>query len=785
MDDEQQSSAAFPAMPIMPDDIRQDQRLHAMLLSHLESCRKEAVLHRFNVGIDDLWDTLEDNYIGTDEGASAGRRIWQKPTVLDAPAQLNDDGKPEQPRSNVFVRLTAKYVDAASEKIAELLIPSVGKAFSIEPTPVGEDMDSDALNEPVVENGVELGRPLNETEKQQRIQSGMGAPTDDEEVPLRHADLLAEKRQRLAEQAKRAERRIEDWMAHSHWPSVCNEVLFDAARLGVGVVKNFPINHKARKMDENGNAEVTMVPMPSVKSVRPRDLFPDPGCGDRIENGNYVCERAYISEKQLAELKGQPNYWPDAIDSALAEGPRRVEPMTNGEDLQREMEQANTRTKPYELWHFYGAIRLDELPFMASEGLMASSPCAAMTDIINVVCTTVNDRLVSVTRNPHNSGAFPFLAFPWRRRPTSWTGIGVGEQMIVPQFLVNGATRALNDNAALASGVQIILGSGVYPEDEEYTVTPNKLWRLSDDQPSQRADEAMRTFVFPSRIRELLAFIDFALRLAEESTNIPLISGGQSGATQHQTLGGVTLQNNNANQLLRGVARQFDELLMKPLIELFYDELLVNKSVPSEEKGDWKIVPLASSVLVERAIRDDFLLALTDISFRPESGIDPEKFTEILLQSRRIDASTIMRTEDERKSRRESPPPPDPTVLAAEVRAEIEKHKTEAMATIKREELAAKERMHAEQDKRAAVRDAESIKESEAERDMRFRVAILDYANKHETTLEKAKADLTKVVLTLRTQERLAKMRDGVVGQVAHTPAEPPGRAEDGRAFEQ
>jgi hypothetical protein len=78
----------------------------------------------------------------------------------------------------------------------------------------------------------------------------------------------------------------------------------------------------------------------------------------------------------------------------------------------------------------------------------------------------------------------------------------------------------------------------------------------------------------------------------------------------------------------------------------------------------------------------------------------------------------------------------------------------------------------------------------------RRQIAMLEYANRNQISLDRAKADLAKTAMTLRTQEKL-NAADNAVDLHKHSqrpekprrgarpPGQVPGKAGNGRAFEQ
>ncbi|WP_196299654.1 hypothetical protein, partial [Streptococcus pneumoniae] len=75
------------------------------------------------------------------------------------------------------------------------------------------------------------------------------------------------------------------------------------------------------------------------------------------------------------------------------------------------------------------AVGVDELPDELDE--------------ISAVVTMINDTVIRATPNPLESGKFGYHAMPWSRRAGSWAGVGVAEQIAMPQRMINAATREL------------------------------------------------------------------------------------------------------------------------------------------------------------------------------------------------------------------------------------------------------------------------------------------------------------------------------------------------------
>ena len=155
-----------------------------------------------------------------------------------------------------------------------------------------------------------------------------------------------------------------------------------------------------------------------------------------------------------------------------------------------------------------------------------------------------------------------------------------------------------------------------------------------------------------------------------------------------------------------------------------------------------------------------------------------------VLKTKRFIPDKFTMDEDKRKN---LPAPVMPAIEVAKIRAASEEKK---MALEKDIAIAAnaltKHRVDIDTDRDTAYNQALADRE-EAGMQLRLQelgikreLAMLDYANKRDISLDKVKAELAQEAMRLKTQKELAG-----VAQVATPSFEPPGRAAPGHAFEQ
>jgi hypothetical protein len=276
-------------------------------------------------------------------------------------------------------------------------------------------------------------------------------------------------------------------------------------------------------------------------------------------------------------------------------------------------------------------------------------------------------------------------------------------------------------------------------------------------------------FAVPNTTDQLNAIVQLGMRLAEESTNIPLVTQGQSGPTQPETLGGMQLQNNNANQLLRQVGRTFDDYITEPLVRQYYEFLLLDPDVPADEKGDFTINAHGSAALVERSIQDQMLGQMLGLAKDPAYGLNPRKTMKEFLKSKRFDPRSLENSEEEQQRIDQQPPPSPPQVDVAKINA------------ASREKIAAE---GIEIDKGELTLEAHRLRDESAAR-----------IRELENQVSAMKVTLAKTSMELTAQKQLAgatadtgrpnkRVRSQRVPQVANAAIEPAGRAPTGQAFQ-
>lgn len=711
--------------------------------------RDDAVTARRSSGIELVWMDCEEAYLGIDDENRSeflGAR-WAKPTTMSGPVTTNNGRRPNSSnsvRSTAYVRMTSRFVNAGAAKLCEITLPIDDKAFSYEATPVPTLIDELENDEQVrhPKTGEPLTRPPTPDERKAEMDP-MGKYAGPEELPLTKGDLAQEKLDAANAAAKRSETRVYDWMVESQYAGEMRKVVFDAARIGVGVLKG---PHPVIRFDtawREGKLVIIERVAPAYTWVDPWNFYPEGSCGEDIQKSTYLFEVDYLSPKSVEELRNNPAYLPGRIARVLEMGPAKRKALHDDKPGEKERMTEDGR---FEAWYFVGTLSKDDIEACIEEGADADMFGDRDRDTFDVIATMINDIVVRVTPRPLQSKNYNYHVMPWGRRSGHWAGVGVAEEIRMPQRMVNGATRAMLVNAAKSAGGQIVLDrSCVTPADKTWDIYPDKLWFKNADATIDDVRKAFTVFEFPNVQKEMMAIIEYAWKLAEETSSIPMLTQGQSGKTTPETLGGQQLQDNNANQLLRAIGHQLDDCITEPVARQSYEWLLLDPDVPDEDKLDINIDAHGSSAMVERYIQNQAIQNLGGIVINPAFGLDPKMWANELLKSQKLDPRNFKYSKEDLAKIEQAPPPPPPQVQVAQINAEVTKERIR----VDTDRDTAYNQSLANRDQIAASAKMEELK-------IKRELAMLEYAMQERVSLEKVKADLARTAMVEGTRKELA-----------------------------
>ena len=245
--------------------------------------RSDAIRGKAASGIEQDWDEDEDHYDGIDDAnRDEHGNAWRT-----RPAGQVATKKKGNLQSSVFLNITRPAVNVAASRVCNILMPR----FNLAPTPVPELIG--------VSKG-ELPQPMLDQIGQQFAGQPAKA-ADAAEIAVRRAMTIMEEAKAKAE---KAQKRIEDWHVEGRYYAENRLMIKDAAKVGSGVLKG-PIPERVRNVAvKDGEVIIDESTKPVTRRIDYRKLYPDPTCGENIQNGSYTWEVDAVTKKQLQKLKG-------------------------------------------------------------------------------------------------------------------------------------------------------------------------------------------------------------------------------------------------------------------------------------------------------------------------------------------------------------------------------------------------------------------------------------------------------------------------------------------------
>lgn len=688
--------------------------------------RDEWIRSRYSYGVDKRWLEDEDQYNAKDNVNRAASQMMT--SVEQGYPVTTQQAKPH--RSTVFIGMTRQKTNAAEARVADILLPTDDRNWGIQPTP-----------DPIMANMARDEAPA--MDNQQPVIGPNGQPVRVKDIARANMEMAQKKAQAMQNE-------IEDQLIECDYNSELRKVIHDAAVLGTGVVKGPIVTNRTRKAwtpftDATGQTihqiEIVDELSPASFRVDPRNVWPDPACGESIHNGKGVYEREQLTSKQVRDLAKQPGFMKAQLRRVLEEGPKRS---ATFQELKDE-DQRDVARDVYEMWTYWGEVEHDDIESAGvdvgeKDELRSLSACVVM----------INSTVVKAFLNPLEGGDIPYDFYVWEKVAGSCWGYGIPYLMRAQQKVLNAAWRQMMDNAGVTSGPQIVVKpSVIQPADKQWQLSARKIWYATDDMDDVR--KAFATFEFNSHQTELAGIIKMAMDLADQETGVPTIMQGEKGAAP-DTVGGMQMLMNSANVVLRRLVKQFDDMVTRPHIRRYYDyNMLYGED--EEIKGDFQIDARGSSALLVRDIQNQAFLNLLAAGANPIYGLylDTQKLFEKALQAQHIDPAEVFKPEEEIERIKEQQaqaaaqgPGPDPRIEAAKIRAQTDVQRVQAQNQGDMAELQT----------RLAIKQADIAARRE-EMQLQREIEMLKMANAQNLSLEQIKAKLADTAIRERGKKEL------------------------------
>jgi len=616
--------------------------------------------------------------------------------------------------SKVFINLTAAKTDAMEARLWDLQFPTDDRNWSIGPTPVPDLTDAAEAALSQVDEARDRANAA-QAQGQEQMAAGdanaaqaseqeMRAAETEQNMAQAAADDLQEKIREASRRSDLMRDEIEDQFVGCDYQSQARDVIGDATKLGMGVIKGPVIGSSAGKQVwvkaaegdgyELGNAKETA---PSAYRVDPWSFFPDPDV-PKVQDGSGCFERHLMSKTMLRKLAKRPDIDKDAVRELLRNDPSLgtiPAYITDLHDLTGQTD--GTIPATYQVWEYTGPVETEDMQMLIEE-MRDPEDTAPMEDLDpieehHVRVWFCDGKLLSFGRHPLDSKETIYSVFTIRADEATPFGFGIPSIMRHPQAIINGAYRMMMDNSGLSTGPQIVINkTAVEPEDGNWTLQPRKVW-LRDDTTSQPGVKVFETFNIPSNQQEIANIIAMAEEAVDDVTAQPAIAQGEQGTGVTKTAQGMALLMNNANVTFRRIVKNFDDDITTPVVRRFY-HWNMQFSEKKYIKGDYEVKARGSGVLLVREMQAQNLLMIAQIfGDHPVYGprIKHGELLAAIFKAHMIATDEITMTEREYKQwEQDQKDSQDPAAAIENAKMELAK----AEMDLRREEMDHKTALH-------------------------------------------------------------------------------------------
>ena len=505
-------------------------------------------------------------------------------------------------RSQAFIKITKTKVQAAYAQIVDVLYAGNKFPIGIEPPKVPlavpdsvhfdpqEDKKPEEMKSSRFAPGLEklFGPKKALLEKvKDKLTEGTGlSPTDVTYDPA-------------ADAAKKMERKIHDQLDEAGANKALRSLAYDMCLFGTGIMKGpFASDKEYPKWDEKGGYTPIIKTIPLIEHVSIWDAYPDADARN-MDEAEYFIQRHRLSRSQLHALKKRPMFRGKNIDRAIENGENYIP--QHWEAALRDDDNA-TPTSRWEVLEYWGVIDVET----AKDAKLKLPKEVKDLDVVQVNVWICGDEVIRFVMNPFKPTKVPYHVVPYELNPYSIFGVGIAENMIDTQLLMNGFMRLAVDNAALSSNIIFEVNEDYLVPGQSMEIFPGKVFRRIGGAPGQ----AINAQKIDNVTQETLALFDKARQLADESTGMPSYAHGMTGVMgTGKTASGMSMLMGAAAQNIKAVVRNIDDYLLAPLGKaLFAFNMQFN--FDKDFIGDVTVTAKGTESLMRNEVRSQKILQL-------------------------------------------------------------------------------------------------------------------------------------------------------------------------------
>lgn len=522
----------------------------------------------------------------------------------------------ETEKSRAFIKITKTKVLAAYAQIVDILFSGSKFPIGVQPSPIPEGI-ADVVH-------------FDPAEQQAMQQMGMAQAPAPTGIPTARKDILKliGLEEKLApvkdvlkegaglsptsftwepakEAAKKMEKKFQDQLNEANASKSLRSFVFEMCLFGQGVYKGPMVKEKEyAKWSPDGKYEPVIEQIADFEFVSIWDSYPDPDARN-IDEAEYFIQRHRMSRSQLRALKKRPYFRAESIEACIKDGYSYIR-----EYWEDELED-NSNLSEIERWEvkeYWGIVDKD---FSEIAELKIPEKYKDR-DQVQINAWYCNGHLLRLVFNPYTPARIPYHSAPYELNPYSFFGIGLAENMVDTQLLMNGFIRMAVDNAVLTSNFMLEVNETNLVPGQDMKAYPGKIFRTQG-----QIGQSIHSLKFDNHTQECLAMFDKARQLADESTGMPSYAHGQGGITGiGRTASGMSMLMGAAKENIKSVVRNIDDYLLVPLGKALF-AWNMQFEFDKDFIGDLEVIAQGTESLMRNEVRSQKILQFLEMTNNP------------------------------------------------------------------------------------------------------------------------------------------------------------------------
>ncbi len=507
-------------------------------------------------------------------------------------------------KSKAFIKITKTKVQAAVAQITEVLFAGNKFPVGIEPAriPLGaEDSVSFDPQKPPTEPSLKSNPQMApHIAKVLGPKKNVLAVVEGQLEPGTGTTATASIFEPAKDAARKMEKQIHDQLEETNAPSHLRHAINELALFGTMVMKGpLAVKSEYARWDQQGkyNPEFRIIPKTEYVSIW--DAYPDPDARNCAEIEKFI-QRHRLSKTDMRNLKKRPHFRAKQIEEAIAQGHNYVP-----EYWEYDLTSTQNAIRPDQRWEVLEYWGICDTQIAEEAGLKIPAKLKNH-DQVQINAWICGNQLLRLVFNPFTPERIPYYIIPYELNPYSVFGIGVAENMLDTQLLMNGFMRMAVDNAALSSNIVFEVNEDFLVPGQSMELFPGKVFRRQGGMQGQ----AVSSTKFDNVTQEIMMLFDKARQLSDESTGMPSYAHGMTGVQSvNRTASGMSMLMGAAAQNIKAVVRNIDDYLLTPLGKAYF-AFNMQFNFDKDYVGALEVVAKGTESLMRNEIRSQRLLQL-------------------------------------------------------------------------------------------------------------------------------------------------------------------------------